>query len=158
MNALMKKANGNGNVPATTFSGMVDKIFQNSLNRLFDDQFWGLNSLERTVNVPVNIRQADNRYELELIAPGLKKENFKINVNGEVLTVSFEHRDEQSQQNKEESWLRKEYRLQAFTRSFNLDDTIDANKIEASYRDGVLHLRLPIKEGAQLISRTIQIS
>jgi HSP20 family protein len=157
MNTLMKRTNGNGNVPAPTFSGMVDKIFQDNLSRFFDDDFWGFNGLNREVNVPVNVRQTDKSYELEVVAPGLKKEDFKINVSGDMLTVSFEHQEENNQQSKEEGWLRKEYKMRSFSRSFNLDDTIDVNKIAAKYNDGILQLSLPIKEGAKPISRTIEI-
>lgn len=158
MNTLMKRAGSNGNVPAATLSGMVDTLFQNNLHRLFDDDFWGFRGLNRSVHVPVNIRHTDKSYELELVAPGLKKEDFKINIQGDMLSISFEERDEKNQQNQEEGWLRKEYLLQSFTRSFNLDDAVDANKITATYSDGILHLTLPIKEGSQPISRTIPIS
>lgn len=157
MNTLMKRANTNGNVPATTFGGMVDKIFQDNLSRFFDDDLWGFGGLNRKVNVPVNVRQTDKSYELDVVAPGLKKEDFKISVNGDMLTVGFEHQEENNQQNKEEGWLRKEYNKRSFSRSFNLDDTIDVNKIAAKYADGILQLSLPIKEGAKPISRTIEI-
>ncbi len=157
MNTLMKRNNGNGNLPATSFSGMVDKIFQDNLNRFFDDDFWGFGGLDRSVNVPVNVRQTDKSYELELVAPGLKKEDFKINVNGDMLTIGFEHQEDNNQQNKDEGWLRKEYKMRSFSRSFSLDDTIDVSKATAKYADGILHLSLPKKEGAQTISRTIEI-
>ena len=157
MNTLMKKTNGNGNTPATTFSGLVDKIFQNSVNRLFDDDFWGVGNVSQNVSIPVNVKETDKSYEMELVAPGLKKEDLKINVQGDMLSVSFEHQEEQNQQNKDEGWLRKEYQKRSFTRTFNLDEAIDANKINAKYSDGILHLSLPKKEGAQTISRTIEI-
>jgi HSP20 family protein len=153
----MKRSNGHSNVPATGFSGMVDKIFQDNLSRFFDDGFWGFNGLDRSANVPVNVRQTDKSYELELVAPGLRKEDFKININGDMLTVSFDHREENNQERKDEGWLRKEYRMRSFSRSFNLDDTVDVNKISAKYSDGILQLSLPVKEGAQPISRTIEI-
>jgi HSP20 family protein len=157
MNTLMKKTNGNGNMPVTTFSSLVDKIFQNNVNRVFDDDFWGFSNVTQNVSVPVNVKETDKSYELELVAPGLKKEDFKINVHGDTLTVSFEHQDEQSQQNKDEGWLRKEYQKRSFTRTFSLDDAIDANKISAKYSDGILHLSLLKKEGSQTVSRTIEI-
>lgn len=157
MNTLMKRNNGNGNVPATSFSSMVDKIFQDNLSRFFDDDFWGFSGLDRHTNVPVNVRQTDKSYELEVVAPGLRKEDFKINVSGDMLTVSFEQQEHNNQQNKDEGWLRKEYKQRSFSRSFNLDDTVDLNKVEATYRDGILQLSLPIKEGAKPISRTIEI-
>jgi HSP20 family protein len=157
MNTLMKKANGNGSAPASSFSGMVDKVFQENLSRFFNDDFWGFGSLNREVNVPVNVRQTDKSYELELVAPGLKKEDFKINISRDILTVSFEHSEENKQQSQGESWLRKEYNMRSFSRSFNIDDTVDVNKIEAKYSDGILHLSLPIKETAKPMSRTIEI-
>lgn len=157
MTTLMKRGAGNGSAPATTFGSLVDKFFQNEMGRIFDDDRWGFNGLSRNVNVPVNIRETDNSYELELVAPGLKRENFEVNVSGDMLTVSFEQKEETNQQNKEEGWLRREYKQQSFSRSFNLDDTVDANKITAKYADGVLHLSMPKKEGAQRITRTIEI-
>lgn len=155
MNTLMKRTNGN--MPATTFSGLVDRLFQNNANRVFDDDFWGFNGVSQNVNVPVNIRETDKSYELQLVAPGLKKDDFKVNVSGDVLTVSFGQKEEHSHENKGEGWLRKDYQMRSFTRSFNLDDAIDANKIDAKYADGILHLTMPKKEGAQSISRTIEI-
>jgi HSP20 family protein len=140
-----------------SFGGLVDKIFEENLNRFLDDDFWQFKGLDRSVNVPVNVRQTDKTFELEVVAPGLKKEDFKINVNGDTLTVSLEHKEENNQQNKEEGWLRKEYRMQSFTRSFNLGETVDTNKIVAKYDNGILNLTLPKKEGAQAVSRKIEI-
>ena len=155
MNTLMKRTNGT--VPATTFSGMVDRLFQNNVNRFFDDDFWGFDGVSRMVNVPVNIRETDQSFELQLVAPGLKKDDFKVNVGGDLLTVSFEQAEEHSQEGKQEGWLRREYQKRSFTRSFTLDDAIDANKIEAAYTDGILHLSMPKKEGSRSVSRNIEI-
>ena len=157
MNTLMKRTNVNDSTPSTTFSGLVDKIFQGNVNRLFDDDFWGLTNVSHNVSVPVNVKETDKSYEMELVAPGLKKEDFKINVHGDTLTVGFEHQEEHNQQNKEEGWLRKEYQKRSFTRTFSLDDAIDAGKINGKYSDGILYLSLPKKEGAQTVSRAIEI-
>ena len=157
MNTLMKKTNGNGSMPATAFSGLVDKIFQNNVNRLFDDDFWGFSNVSQNVSVPVNVKETDKSYELDLVAPGLKREDFKINVHGDQLTAAFEQHYEHNQQNKEEGWLRRDYQQRSFTRTFNLDEAIDTNNISAKYTDGILRLSLPKKEGAQAISRTIEI-
>lgn len=153
MTTIMKKQNGN--LPANSFSGLVDKLFENTLSNVFDDANWGFRGLNRQVSVPVNIRETDKAYELHLVAPGLRKEDFKVGLHGDVLTVAFEQR-EQNNQN-EQGYLRKEYRMQSFSRSFTLDDTVDANQISATYTDGILQLTLPKKEGAQQLSRTIQI-
>lgn len=157
MNTLMKRTNGNGNQPAASFSGMVDRIFQDNLSRFFDDNFWGFNGLSRHANIPVNIRETDKSFELELVAPGLKKEDFKINLNGDTLTINFEQQQQENQENKEEGWLRNEYRRSSFSRSFQLDDAIDVSKITAQYKDGILYMQLQKKEGAQRVSSTIEI-
>lgn len=157
MNTIMKKENGNQS-PVRSFSGLVDQFFQNNLSRLWDDDSWGLINLNRQANIPVNIKETDQSFEMEVVAPGLKKEDFKVQVSGDILTVSFEHKEQQNQENKQEGWLRKEYKRQSFMRSFGLDDGVDANKIQAKYVDGILHLSLPKKEGARKLSRTIDIS
>src|SRR5689334_12427723 len=139
MTNIMKRDNGNSNMPST-FTGLVDQLFQDNLTRFFNDDFWGSGSVNRSSQVPVNIKETDKTYEMELVAPGLRKEDLKLNVSGDMLTVSFEHKEENNQENENEGWLKREYRHQSFSRSFSLDDTIDANKISAKYQDGVLHL------------------
>lgn len=157
MNNIIRKANGGGTLPSTSFSGLVDQLFENNLSRIFDDRLWGFNGKVSTSNVPVNIRETDKAYELEMVAPGYRKEDFRVDVSGELLTVSLHHGTENRQEDKTAGIIRQEYRRESFSRSFNLDDTIDANKISARYQDGLLHLDLPKKEGSQKISKTINI-
>jgi HSP20 family protein len=143
-----------------TFGTVVDQVFQNSLNKFFNDDFWGADgtsSLTRN-QLPVNIRETDKSYEMEMVAPGFRKNDFRLNINGDMLTVSVEKKEETKEgENNKEGWLRREYRMQSFSRSFTLDDSVDAAKISARYEDGLLHLTLPKKEGAQRISRTIDV-
>lgn len=145
----------NGSLPAA-FGGLVDSVFQNGMNRFFDDDFWGFKGIDSRSRVPVNIRETDRAYEMEVVAPGLRKEDFNVNVNDNMLTVSFEHKDQL--ENRNEGYLRSEYRMQSFSRSFGLDDSVDAQNITARYADGILYLSLPKKEEAQKITRTIEIS
>ena len=153
---IMKRNNGN-NLPARSFSGLVDNVLQNTLTRFFDDDFWGFDGMLTRTQVPVNIRESNTAYEMEIVAPGLRKEDFIVNISNNMLTVSFEHKEENNEEDKREAYLRQEYRQQSFSRSFSLDDSVDAEKISASYRDGVLHVDLPKKEGAQRISKNIQV-
>jgi HSP20 family protein len=160
MSSLMKRGNGHDvTMPEspTNFTGLVDRLFQDNLNRFFHDDFWGFPGVHSQSNVPVNVRETDKDYRLELVAPGLKKEDFHLDVSDDMLTISFEHKEESNKENKDEGWLRKEYRAQSFSRNFNLDDTVDANKITAEYHDGILRLMLPKKEGARRITRSIEI-
>lgn len=154
---IIKQNNGTSTVPARQFNSWVDQLLHDNLNRFFNDDFWGFSGVNQQGNVPVNLRETDKTYEMSLVAPGLRKEDFKLNVIDNLLTISYEQKEEQNNQNKEEGWLRKEYRMQSFSRSFSLDDSVDANKISASYDNGILHLTLPKKESAQRLTKTIEI-
>ena len=96
------------------------------------------------LNASVNIKEAEDRYELQLIAPGLKKEDFLINVDKNLLTVSFEQKEQEEQST--EKWIRQEFRMRSFKRSFSLTEKIDAQGISAIYENGILQLVLPKKE------------
>ena len=153
-NVLRKE---NGRQPAN-FGSVVDQVFQKNLSRFFDDSFWNFNGadIERT-KVPVNLRETDSTYEMELVAPGLRKEDFQLNVSRDLLTVSFEEKNENKESNKEEGWLRQEYYKRSFSRSFHLSDIIDTNGINARYENGILHVTLPKNEKAKQLSKTIRV-
>ena len=119
---------------------------------LFDDFFkpwneWFEGGLSmRTVKVPaVNITEQKNEYLVSLAAPGLKKENFKINVDGNMLTISSDK--EENKEEKDKKFTRREYSYSSFSRCFTLPEEINQAKIEAKYEDGVLKISLPRKEG-----------
>ena len=157
MNNIIKRENGRQ--PAT-FGSVVDQIFQNNLNRFFDDEFWGFNGINRSPNLtqaPVNIRETDKTYELELSAPGLQKQDFHLNLEGDQLTISAEHTEEDRKEDKSEGWFRREFKKGQFARTFNLDDTVDAGMISAKYVDGILCLSIPKKEHAQKVTRSIEV-
>ena len=154
---IIKRNNGTATVPARQFNSWVDQLLQDNLNRFFNDDLWGFSGINQQGNVPVNLRETDKTYEMSLVAPGLRKEDFRLNVTDNLLTISYEQKEEQNDQHKEQGWLRKEYRMQSFSRSFTLDDTVDVNKVSASYDNGILHLTLPKKESAQRLTKTIEI-
>ncbi len=151
---IAKRQNGN---PSVSFGNVVDNIFHNSLRRFFDDNFWDTDAPLTGRTVPVNVRQTDQGYEMDVVAPGCRKEDFKINVDKNVLTVSLAHNDQRKEQNEKEGWMRNEYVQQSFTRTFTLDDTVDINKISATYTDGILRLLLPKNEKAQALAKNIEI-
>ncbi len=122
---------------------------------VFDDFFkpwneWFDNGglLAKTMNVPaVNITEQKNDYLVSLAAPGLKKEDFKIDVDGNMLTISSEK--EETREEKDKKFTRKEYNYTSFSRSFTLPEEINKEKIEAKYEEGVLKISLPRKEEAK---------
>jgi HSP20 family protein len=103
---------------------------------------------------PVNVKEVENGYQLELVAPGFEKEDFKIALDKNLLTISAEVKTENEE--KAEKHLRREYKYQSFKRTFTVDENIDTENIDAKYVNGVLVLTLPKK--AEVKPATKQIS
>ena len=101
----------------------------------------------------VNIKELEGTYKIELAVPGMEKNNFKIEVENDLLTVSSEL--ENKVENKEENYTRKEFHFQSFSRSFNLPKNIDGEGIAASYKDGILSITVPKLEEAKLKSSKV---
>src|ERR1043165_7932821 len=152
-NSMAKKNN------EKDYSGLgntFDNIFQNSLRRFFDGNFWDAENGLANGTVPVNIRETEQQYELDVIAPGCRKEDFSIQVQNNLLTVSLQQKKEQPEQ-REKGWVRNEFIQRPFTRSFTVDDTVDLNNITATYSDGILRLTLGKSQKAKNGSRNIEI-
>lgn len=119
-------------------------------NDLFNDLFENVATTPdyKRNSVPgVNIIETDDSYKLQMAAPGLKKEDFKIKVENEVLTVSSETKSESTEKN--EKYTRKEFSYGSFLRSFTLPEIVDMEQINANYENGILSLVLPKKEEAK---------
>lgn len=106
-------------------------------------------------NVPVNIHETKEAYHLELSAPGLRKEDIKINMENGLLTISYEQKEET--QSEDYKTVRREFKYSGFKRSFTLSDKIDPDHIQGKYEDGILKVYLPKKAEAQAVSRQIAI-
>jgi len=110
-------------------------------NELFDNN----NSWGRTLNVPaVNITEEEHEYLVSLAAPGMKRDDFKIDVDGNMLTISS--KKEESKEERDKKYTRKEYSYSSFNRTFTLPEEVNKEKIEAKYQDGVLKIVLPLDE------------
>ena len=103
----------------------------------------------------VNIAETENEFEVELAVPGLKKEDFKINLDKNVLNISADKKVEANVEGKKYS--KREYSFNSFTRSFTLPESADHSKIEADYTDGILTLTIAKKEEAKFQSREIAV-
>lgn len=120
----------------------------NSFPALFNEFFGEPVVAKWNKNLPAaNIKENEDNFGIELVAPGFKKEAFKVEVHERNLTISAEEKTESEE--KTETFLRKEYSFGSFTRSFRLPNTVDSDKIEAAYEDGVLHVNIPKKEEAK---------
>lgn len=139
----------------------------NPLPMLFDDFFkrdlfdWNNSNYSDTnTTIPaVNIKETADNYEVQVAAPGMTKDDFKVELDGNSLTISSE-KSQQNEQKEGERFSRKEFSYQSFQRTFNLQkDVVDIDKIQAKYDNGILHLMIPKKEEVkQKPPRLIQIS
>ncbi len=135
MSTLFKS--NTGKIKPATFSGMFDPFFKKELGDWFGKEY--------VDTIPgVNITESKDSYHVELAAPGLKKEDFVIKVEGDIITISSEKESETKTEDKE--YTRREYNYSSFSRSFNLPEMVNQDKIIATYTDGVLKVDLPKKE------------
>ena len=125
--------------------------------RPWTDWFNTSNLVGRVLNVPaVNIAEHKNEYQVSVAVPGMKKNDFKIDVEGNVLTISSEK--EETTEDTEGQFTRREYNYSSFTRSFTLPDEVNKENIEAKYEDGVLKITMPRKEDAKrLLAKQVPI-
>ena len=134
-----------------TFNSFMDD-FVATMPSILRDDFVTPNA---KASVPVNIIETQKDYVLEVVAPGFQKEDFRISLDNKTLTVLLEVKERQEQTN--ERFIRKEYRFKSFSRSFTIDEKIDAEGIVAKYQNGVLTLNLPKKDAVKAASKEIAI-
>lgn len=131
--------------------------FLNEMMEDFDRNFNLRQSEAHMMRPAVNIRETEQSFMLELAAPGLQKEDFKVNLDNNVLTLSAEVNHEEETKN--ERFTRREFSYGQFRRSFSLPKTINLEEIKADYSNGILTVTLPKREDAKVaINREIAIA
>lgn len=145
MSNLVKR---NGFWPATS---TVDQFLSDSI-------FNWRNEMSGITGAPrVNIAETDEEFLVEMAAPGMKREDFHVELDNDMLKISSEVQN--TNEDKDRSFTRKEFSYESFTRSFYLPNTVEADKIQAKYQDGMLRLVIPKKEEAKRKPpKTIKIS
>ena len=109
---------------------------------------WNLKVPSFSSTVPaVNIKELDSQFEIELAVPGMNKDDFEIEVEDGVLSISSTQEEEQV--NEKGKFTRQEFSYSSFRRSFKLPDSVDPTKIDATYKQGVLLVLLPKHKEAQ---------
>jgi HSP20 family protein len=139
----MSNRNKNENFVPTLFSDIFDNA-----------KFFGKNWLEREFGQSfpaVNIKETNKDFALEFAAPGFKKEDFKVNVDNNILTINAEKEEEKNEENKR--FTRKEFSYNSFSRSFTLPENVNSEKIDAKYTDGILKLSVPKKEETKALPK-----
>lgn len=139
--------------PATSRDRFVH--FPDLFNDLFENVITP--DFRRSTVPPVNIIDSADSFRLEMAAPGLTKEDFKINLENDLLSISSEKKTEETET--KENYTRKEYSFTSFKRSFTLPEMVDTEKISAQYENGIMKVVLPKKEEAKpKLPREVKIS
>ncbi|MDI5897027.1 Hsp20/alpha crystallin family protein [Flavobacterium yafengii] len=139
METLVKR---NGLFP--TVNTFFDDFISRDLFDWNDKNFTAIGS-----NLPsVNLKETDDKLQVELAAPGMKKEDFKVEIENNMLMISSEKKQEKEETRKKDNYVRKEFNYQSFCRTFTLPEYIDESKVEASYKDGILHVDITKKENS----------
>lgn len=138
-----------------TGNPLMDRFFDNDL------MDWRSKNFSRTnTTLPsVNVKENDDEFKIDVAVPGFDKNDFKIEVNNDVLTISSEKQEESETKDKKVHYSKREFSYQAFTRSFTLPDIADGDKVSAGYNNGILTVSIPKKEEAKpKAARTIEIN
>lgn len=132
-----------------------------NINYLFDEIFngfptnWGKDQVQNTFSPAVNIHETTDGYHVELNVPGRNKEDFKVAIDNNLLTIFFEQKEVTEQA--DYKTLRREFSFKSFKRSFSLDEKINADAVQAKYENGILKLFLPKREAIKVAPKEIAI-
>ena len=135
---------------AKTFDGLLNDFFNEvpAFGKKWSDDAFGF--------PPVNITENAGAYHLEVAAPGMDKADFNLKLDGNILTISAERKQETKDETSKA--IRREFSYRSFKRSFTLDEKIDAAGIAAKYENGILKVALPKKEETKALAKEITIS
>lgn len=129
-------------------NGMLP-VFNSFFSDIFDDEWHNRPAMNYSrFSVPaVNILETDDEFKIEVAAPGMKKEDFKIEIDKSMLTISTEKEEKNEKTDDKECYTCKEFNYQSFRRSFTVpEEKVNSEQIKAKYEDGILRVSLPKRE------------
>ena len=142
----------NPNTPA--FVNLFDDFFAKDMFNWNDKNFAEFGNTLPSVNV----KETNQNFDIELAVPGMKKEDFKISLDRNILTIFSEVKTETEQKDETTKYTRREFNYNSFSRSFTLpSQVVDSEKIEANYTDGILKIMIPKKVKEEVAVKTIEI-
>ena len=136
----------------------LTKSFDGLINELFNELPANFSKTMRQDVLgfpPVNIIEKNDYYHLQVAAPGFEKGDFNVKLEGNILTVSAEKKEDATSET--DKVIRKEFASKSFKRTFTLDEKIEAANISAKYENGILHVGLPKKEEVKAVTKEINI-
>lgn len=126
--------------------------FFNTMDRLFNDDF----AFAQNFHPAVNIVEKDSNYEITLMAPGLNKSDFKISLDNNLLSVAYEKAEEKNEES--EKFVKREFAIRSFKRTFTVNDKLDIENISAVYENGLLTVSVPKLEDKEVKAKTINVN
>jgi len=145
-------------------NGHLTPSMPSLLNDFFADDFFRLPFAQlrsEGATLPsVNIKEVPDAFQIQVAAPGMKREDFKVELDNNILSISSERQDQNEENDKDGTFMRREFSYQAFERKFTLPEgQVEGEKIQARYVDGILQIHVPKKEEARRKpARQIKIS
>jgi len=124
-------------------------------NNVLND-FWNEN--KNQFSPAVNIKDNEKNFVIEIAAPGLNKKDFSVKIDDEILIISYQNETKKNDEKIAENYLRKEFSSQSFEKRFSLPDSVEGDKVSASYHDGILFVQVPKMKEKTKLSRLISIS
>lgn len=134
---------------------MLQKLFNNNID-WFGNNMFHTNRMRMNGVPPVNIAETDNGFTIEMAAPGYQKQDFQVSVDKNLLTITVDNKETETQENSNPSAgqtakdskriYRREFIFGGFSRSFSLPDGVDGDKISGTYENGILSLSIPKAE------------
>jgi len=119
-----------------------DRMFRNIFNDDFDGFF--VKPFTNNFSPAVNVVEGKENFRLEFAVPGFAKSDFNVKLDGNLLTISAEKKNEVK--NEDENYTMREFTHHSFARTFTMPETVDGSKIAAEYVDGILKVMVPKKE------------
>lgn len=134
-----------------------DRLFPSFFDEFLRDDVWPSTLKDKPTHPAVNIKEHDKGYTLELAAPGMKRDDFKVTMDEDMLTIEAEK--ELKSEEKENTYTRKEFSYTHFKRTFQMPDNVLVDKIKANYKEGILHIELPVDgKEKKMLTRNIQVN
>ena len=128
----------------------------NSFDDVFNDSWMPTMS---TAAPAINVKENDKEYDVEVAAPGARKEDFNVNLDNDGnLVIKMEHKDEKKDENKKEHYLRREFSYSNYEQALTLPEDVEKDKIEAKVNNGVLHITLPRTQKAEKETKRIEVA
>ena len=136
---------------------LIDSPITSLMNNFFGRDLNDFSGDWKGTQPAVNFLETKDEFKVEVAVPGMSKENFDVKLDEDVLVITGKKED--NKEEKKDNYMRKEFSYSSFQRSFHLPtNTVEVDKIEANYKDGILHLTIPKKEEAKVERKPKQIS